>query len=239
MDNLLNRVIGQFDTLISFLAISREDVFKLIKKEKNIWLPEDQESAFPDSYTIYRTQITHSAFLLGYSYFEAFLTDLIRQIYLSKPKMLPKEKQLKYAEILKTTDYKAILALMIEREIIDLFYKQMDEVVKYFEEKLNLKWPSDYKHEIVVTSYLRNCIVHNLSRADHRLSQVSEYKVDDKIELSSSDVHSFGLKARDLVRNLYKQATEKYFKNERKRRRSRTKSRKVASHLQGRKKSRK
>lgn len=214
MDNLLTRVISQFDTLIPFLAISREDVFNLIKKEKSIWFSPDQEPTFPDSYTIYQMQITHSAFLLGYSYFEAFLADLVREIYLSRPKMLPKEKQLKYADILKTNDYRAILELMVEREIIDLFYKRIDEVVRYFEEKLILKWPDEYKDEIVVTSYLRNCIIHNLSRVDYRLSKVSKYKVGDKIELSSSEVHSFGLKARDLVRNLYEQATEKYFKNE-------------------------
>jgi hypothetical protein len=136
VENLLNRVIRQFDTLIPFLTISHEEVFELIKKEKGIWFPGDQESAFPDSYIIYRTQIAHSAFLLGYSYFEAFLADLVRQIYLLRPTMLPKEKQLKYADILKTTDYEAILELMIEREIIDLFYKRIDEVVKYFEEKI-------------------------------------------------------------------------------------------------------
>lgn len=216
IDNLFPRVISQFDTLIPFLAISHKDVFNLIRKERNIWFPEDRESVFPGSYAIYQTQITHSAFLLGYSYFEAFLADLVRQIYLSKPTMLPKEKQLKYADILKTTDYEAILELMIEREIIDLFYKRMDEVIKYFEEKLNLKWPNNYKYEVVVTSYLRNCIIHNLSRVDYRLSQVSKYKIGAKIRLSSSDVHSFGLKARDLVQNLYMQATKKYLEKRRK-----------------------
>ena len=120
MANLLDRVIGQFDTLIPFLAISHEDVFELIKREKSIWFPVDEESGLPDSYGVYRNQITHSAFLLGYSYFEAFLADLVREIYLSRPNMLPKEKQLKYADILKTTDYRAILELMVEREIIDL-----------------------------------------------------------------------------------------------------------------------
>lgn len=211
MANLLDRVIGQFDTLIPFLAISREDVFELIKREKSIWFPGDEESGLPDSYEVYRTQITHSAFLLGYSYFEAFLADLAREIYLSRPKMLPKEKQLKYADILKTTDYGAILELMIEREIIDLFYKRIDEVVVYFEEKLNLIWPDDLKDGLLATSFLRNCIIHNLNRADHRLSKVSEYEVGDKIELAAGDVHSFGIKARGLVRNLYEQAKEKYF----------------------------
>ncbi len=213
MDNLLVRVIRQFDTLIPFLAVSHEDVFNLLNKERNIWFTRDQGAALTHSYKIYKTQIVHAAFLLGYSYFEAFLADLVRHVYMSRPEMLPKEKQLKYGEILNTTDYEAILEMMIEREIIDLFYKRIDEVVDYFEKKLNLKWPDSYKQEIVVTSCIRNCIVHNLSRADYRLSKVSEYRIGKKIELSSSEVHEFGIKARDLVRNLFQQASKRYFKN--------------------------
>lgn len=208
---MLERVIAQFDTLIPFLAISRQDIFDLINRERKVWFSQDQGLALPDSYEIYRTQINHSAFLLGYSYFEAFLADLVREIYLARPTMLPKEKQLKYGEILKTTDYTAILELMIEREIIDLFYKRMDELIEYFKEKLNLEWLDDYKEETIVNSYLRNCIIHNLSRADYRLSQVSDYQVGDKIELSSSDVHSLGIRARRLVRHLYSQAKKKHF----------------------------
>lgn len=211
MNKLLDRVINQFDSLIPFLAISHNEVFTLINKERNVWFSQDQRSTLPDSYSVYQTQITHSAFLLGYSYFEAFLADLIREIYLSKPEMLPKEKQLKYSEILKTTEYNAILELMIEREIIDLFYKRMDEVIKYFDKKLNLEWLEDYKDVTIVSAYLRNCILHNLNRVDYRLSNVSEYNIGDEIKLNSSDVHSFGLKARALVRHLHSQAKVKYF----------------------------
>lgn len=211
---MLDRVIAQFDTLIPFLAISREDIFNLINKEKGVWFPQN-ETAWPDSYVIYRTQINHSAFLLGYSYFEAFLADLVREIYLIRPKMLPIDKQLKYGEILKTTNYNAILELMIEREIIDLFYKRMDEVISYFNDKLTLEWLSEYRIETIVTSYIRNCIVHNLNRADYRLSQAStKYKVGDLIELGSSDVHSFGIKVRQLVRHLYNQAEVKHFSSQ-------------------------
>lgn len=211
MNDLLNRVIAQFDSLIPFLAISREDIFDLINREKGGWFPQT-EAILPDSYAIYRTQINHSAFLLGYSYFEAFLADLVREIYLSRPRMLPKDKRLAYGDILKTSDYRAILELMIEREIIDLFYQRMDEVIKYFEEKLNLEWLPDYRDETVITSLLRNCIVHNLNRPDFRLSQAStKYKDGDIIELSASDVHSYGIKVRQLVRHLYSQAEERHF----------------------------
>lgn len=210
MDNLLDRVISQFDTLISFLAISHEDVFDLIRKERKHWPDFNQDLTLPDSYNIFRTQIIHSAFILGYSYFEAFLTDLVREIYLLRPNMLPKEKKLKYADILKTDDYNAILELMIEKEIKDLFFKRMEEVVAYFEEKLNLNWQESNKDEIIRTSYMRNCIIHNLSKADHRLSEVSDFKAREKIELNFTDVHLYGMTARSLVRDLYNQALKKH-----------------------------
>lgn len=212
MENLQKRVISQFDTLVPFLALSHEEVFNLIKKDYSVWFPESSESGLPDSYSNYQIQVVHSAFLLGYSYFEAFLADLVRDIYLSRPKMLPKDKQLKYAEILNTSDYHAILQLMIEREIIDLFYRRMDEVVEYFEEKLKIKWSSEHKKKILYTSYLRNCILHNLSIVDHRLAKISEYEVGHKIRLTPSNVHSFGIMARNLVEELYKQAADRYFK---------------------------
>jgi hypothetical protein len=92
MNNLLDRVISQFNSLIPFLAISHKEVFDLLKKEKKIWFLPDQEATLPDSYRIYQTQITHSAFLLGYSYFEAFLSDLAKEILRKRPGILPKEK---------------------------------------------------------------------------------------------------------------------------------------------------
>jgi hypothetical protein len=103
---------------------------------------------------------------------------------------------------------------MIDREISDLFYKRIDEVIKYFEEKLDLKWTDLPKDEVVIISYLRNCIIHNLGFADNRLSDVSkEYKQGEKIELNSSEVHSFGLKVRLLVRSLYEQAEKSHLKS--------------------------
>ena len=211
MDNLLDRVINQFDTLISFLAISHSDVFDLINRGKQVWLSQSQVSTFPDSYSVYKIQITHSAFLLGYSYFESFLADLVRQIYLSKPEMLPKEKQLKYSEILKSNNYEAIIELMVEKEIIDLFYKRMDAVIDYFRQKLRIEWLDKYKDETIISSYVRNCIIHNLNKVDSRLAQISGYNQGDIIELNPIDVHSFGLKARYLVRYLFQQAQKRYF----------------------------
>ncbi|MBI5303238.1 MAG: hypothetical protein HY868_13980 [Chloroflexi bacterium] len=213
MDNteFLMRLIRQLDALIPFLALSHQDVFDLIQKEKDIWFMESQRRTIPETYEIYCTQVNHSAFLLGYSYFEVFLGDLMKEIFLSNPSMLPKEKQLKFSEILEARTFESVIELMIEKENLALVYQSMDKVIDYFETKLNLHWTDEHKDTIIRATYLRNCIVHNMSRADSRLAQVSQYVVGQDINLTSSEVHAFGLIARALSRDLYRQAMERYF----------------------------
>lgn len=210
-ENLLDRLIGQLDTLIPFISISYEDVFNLIQKEKDIWFMENLKGTLPQTYEIFRTQVINSAFLLGYSYFEVFLGELIRKVYLSKPKMLPKDKQLKFSEILEANNYEDIIELMIEKENSALFYLSIEKIVEYYETKLTLKWPDKNKNAIIIASLLRNCIMHNMSLADKRLAQISGYQIGQEIQLGSSEVHSYGIHVRELSRDLYKQATERYF----------------------------
>lgn len=212
-DKSLTRFIGQLDTLIPFITLSYQDVFDLLQKEKDIWFIESQRRTIPETYEIYRIRVNHSAFLLGYSYFEVFLGELIKQIYLSKPQIQPKDKQLRFSEILETNTFEGIVELMIEKENLALFYQSMEKIIEYFETKLKLRWTDEHKEAIILASLLRNCIMHNMSQADSRLVQVSTtYVIGQEIQLKSSEIHSFGLKARILSRDLYKQAAERYFR---------------------------
>ena len=127
--------------------------------------------------------------------------------------MLSKDKQLKFSEILEVNTFGNVVELMIERENLALFYQSMEKIIEYLESKLNLKWADEPKEVIVLASLLRNCIMHNMSRADNRLVQVStKYTIGQEIKLDSSHVHSFGVQARVLSRDLYRQATERYFR---------------------------
>ena len=214
MNNLLDRLIGQLDALIPFLAIAHRDVFDLIQREKDIWFPEDQQSAVPNSYSVYRMQVTHAAFLLGYSYFEAFLTDLVQSVYQLYPKMLPAKKELKFSEILGVEDYEAVLGLMVDREVLALLYQGMGEIIEYFARKLQLEWPKEHEEETIVVSLMRNCLIHNNGLADGRLSRVSDFNVGDKIELGVDDVHSYGIVVRSVARYLYREAQRGYLDRE-------------------------
>ncbi|MEW6360297.1 MAG: hypothetical protein AB1696_28445 [Planctomycetota bacterium] len=208
----------QLDALIPFLALSHEDVFRLIRDERAVWPFEGAEDSLPSSYDTYRVQVTHGAFLLGYSYSEAFLADLVREIYTKKPSMLSKDKgkdegkeqdkQLQFSEILKVSCYKEVLTLMIEKEVLAVFRHQkgMAGVAEYFEKKPKLKWPEQEKEKAIRASLIRNCIIHNLAIADSMLAEVSDYREGDEIALTVSDVHQYGLVIRSLARDLYTRA---------------------------------
>jgi hypothetical protein len=209
--NLLDRINEQLDTLIPFLAISHQEVFELMQRERYIWFLPIQQDTLPSTYDIFEQLVTRSAFLLGYSYLEVFLADTVKQIYRSNPRMLPKDKQVKYGEIVEATSYDEIIDHLIEREVLDLFYQGADKIVKYFKERLRLEWTEEQEQRFMLASLVRNCIVHNMSQADARLSQVSAYKIGEDIKLSAPDAHELGIVARNLARSLYTQASERYF----------------------------
>ena len=209
MDNLLTRLIDQLDSLIPFIGISREDVFTLIQEKENLWF-QDSTDHLPDTYAVYRKQINHSSFLLGYSYFEAFLSDLAESIYIARPKMLPKQKKISFDEIVKAGTYEEALKIIVRKELHDLFYKTMRDIITYFADKLQLEWSSDAIEKFVEASCLRNCIIHNLGLADARLAMFPEYRLGEPFELTSSDVHSFGILGRREARNLWQQASTKH-----------------------------
>lgn len=177
------------------------------------WFSKNEQAVVPETYAAYRTQVVHAAFLLGYSYTEAFVADLAREIFRCHPRMLPKKKKLRFVDVLNNADYEGVLEHMIEKEIRGTFSQSMEKIIKYFDNKLGLVWPSGEAEQIVRASCLRNCIIHNMARVDAEMAKVGHYKVGDRIELQSGEIHSMGLRARSVARSLYAQADKKFFSN--------------------------
>ncbi len=125
--------------------------------------------------------------------------------------MLPKDKQVRFGEITELTTHKSIVELIIDKEVLDLFYQGMDRIIEYFEKKLRLEWEEQQKSAVIQASLIRNCFVHNMGRTDSRLAQFLGCNPGEEICLTVSDVHSFGMVARSLARSLFKQARERYF----------------------------
>jgi hypothetical protein len=198
---LLNRLIEQLDSLIAFMGLSHEEVFDLLQKERIPWFGDSAES-LPAAYATYRQQVVHSALLLGYSYFESFLTDLLAMILLSRPDMLPKDRKLPYSDVLASGSRAEIVDQMIKREILDLLYKSMGDIVAELRDRYGFTISEEEKRELCRASFLRNCIVHNSARADSRLAEFDGFEENQGFELTSGEVHALGITLRALVRRM-------------------------------------
>ncbi|MFO8007606.1 MAG: hypothetical protein R6V05_07730 [Candidatus Brocadiia bacterium] len=207
MDNLEQRFISQLDGLVAFLALAHEEVFTLVRRHYRDWVEAGQQDAVPDSFGLFQTQVANGAFLLGYSYFEAFLAYIIRRLYEANPRMLPCEKQLKFREVVDAGDYPSVLRKMVEKEVLSVMYGSVEDIRQYFQSKLSLPWPDSDR--IVEASRLRNCLLHNNAVVDGRLAEVSDWDEGDEITLTPSQVHEFGLVARRFARQLYQQVTDR------------------------------
>ena len=166
--NLLERLTGQLDTLVSFLALGHEEVFDLLRTHEDAWFESGAAGAMPVSYDDFQAQLAHGTFLLGYSYFEAFAADLTREIYRARPSLLPRDKQLRYGDILAKPKRPNVIELMIEREVCDLFYKSITDVASHYSQRFSIVWPR--VEDITEASLVRNCILHNGARVDDRLA---------------------------------------------------------------------
>lgn len=96
MSNVLQRLIAQLDALVPYLSLAHKDVFQLVAGEYDNCCSGIATVPFPSNFDAFSAQVNHSAFVLGYSYFDAFLADLMRAIYLSRPKMLPNGKKIDF-----------------------------------------------------------------------------------------------------------------------------------------------
>jgi hypothetical protein len=113
MHRLHDRFIEQMDSLVLFLALGKEEVLGFICEHPSR-MAEEQHPLIPSKFGVYQTQIAHAGFLLGYSYAEAFLNDVAREVYLKKPELLPGEERIRFKEILGLSDYDNLLRYMIE-----------------------------------------------------------------------------------------------------------------------------
>jgi hypothetical protein len=211
MKRLYNRLIEQLDSLVLFLALENEEVFRLVSDRHGTWMREDQQDLIPNKLPHYQTQIAHAAFLLGYSYTEAFLNDVARQIYLTKPELLPGDEKIRFREILGLSHYDNILRHMVDTTLFLMLRGSMKEIIRHFEAVLQLRLGENDKQTMVEASMIRNCIIHRMAIADDRLAEFSSrWSRGEPIELSVADVHGFGIVARRVAAAIRDQVSECY-----------------------------
>ncbi len=211
MADLYSHLITQLDGLVVLLAAPRREVFDFLKEHEADWLAALPEAEITEVFEDYQIQLVHAAFLLGYAYFEAFLADLAKAIYLARPKMLPKNKDVKYDTVISASSYDDLIRTLVELEVRSLFSKKIEDIAEHFREKLQLDWPAT--PTVVQASRLRNCLMHNNAVADERLAAVSAWQVGHPITLDVAEVHSLGLDGRKLAQAIHHSATERHFQS--------------------------
>lgn len=194
IDHLYIRLIGQFDSLIPFLGLTHEEIFLTLQENCIDWFSDKQQLALPNTFNQYSVQVSHAGFLLGYSYVEAFITDLIREIFNARRDLLPQEKSLKFIDILPLENYEQIIIKMIDSTLGDM--NSLEKKVLRLE-KLGLQVTQSEK--IIEGHTVRHALIHNSGRINREQSPTSQWKIGDVIELTSSDVNNFGLAAREYA----------------------------------------
>ena len=208
----LDRLIDQLDALIPFITTSEKDVFDLLNRERAEWFFHAPE-ALPRAYELYRKQINHAAIVLGYSYFENFLSELLTEILHSRPEMLPRNKEIMYSDIIGKSSIDDVIEVMIKKELLELFYMSMSDIITKLCEKYNFTINNIESELLCKFSLIRNCIIHNSSCADERLAEYDGFNLGEEFEIRYPEIHEIGLKLRSLVRRMYTEAQENHINN--------------------------
>ena len=195
IDHLYIRLIGQFDSLIPFLGLTHEEIFLTLQENYTDWFSNKQQLILPDTFNQYSVQVSHAGFLLGYSYIEAFITDLIWEIFNARRDLLPKKNVLEFTDILSLENYEQIVIKMIDSTVGEM--NSLEKKILRLEKILGLRVTQSEK--IIEGHIIRHALIHNSGRINRKQSPTAQWQLGDVIELTASDVHNFGLEAREYA----------------------------------------
>ncbi len=160
--NDLENLFKQLNLIVGFLDVSDEDVYNQIKNHDRFGLGVSIEDLYDNSFENYRNHITTSAFILGISHFEDYITKIIAKLLVMNPRSNKIKVNISTFQEC-GNDYLRILGNEQARKLT-------------FSEKVNFikKTYSDYDtskiNEIIYGNKIRNCLIHNNGYADERLS---------------------------------------------------------------------
>lgn len=191
--NDLDYLLKQLNLLIGFLDVSDQTVYNQIKKHDRFSLGLTIEQLYDGNYDNYSNHITTSALLLGFSHFEDFMSKSIVKYLISYPDKNDCKITLKIIRE-KGSDLVSSLAEEQSRRLT------FSEKIKFVEKNLT-GISTQILTEIKFVNDIRNCLMHNNGLADNRLNP--KYQAGQKIVLTSRDVNDYGLKARQLAREIW------------------------------------
>ncbi|MFL5329889.1 MAG: hypothetical protein ACJ8C4_13350 [Gemmataceae bacterium] len=192
------RLISQLDSLVAFLSLAHHEVYEVVSENYATWYRDERQSTRPRGFQEYSQQVAHSAFLLGYSYAEAFICDVIRLVYSCRRDLLPSDKTLRFDELLPLREYEDVVQKMIDRTVSRL--NSLEEKTEHLNKGLSLGISEPAQLSDAHTA--RNALVHNAGRVNRTPSHESHWRAGDTVRLSVDDVHDFGTAVRAFAEDL-------------------------------------
>lgn len=185
-------LIQQLNLLVGFLDVSDEDVYNQIKEHDRFGTGLTIEQLYQKKYKNYSSHISASAFILGFTHFEDFLT----------------KQMIKYLTINPTKNgYKVSMSTIKEKGDELTNYVATEQAKRFtFTEKIKViegigGINPKLTDALRIANDIRNCVMHNNGIADERLKSL--YPCGEKIVLSSGEVNGLGLVTRQLAKELW------------------------------------
>jgi hypothetical protein len=96
------------------------------------------------------------------SSFENFLKNCLRLYFFYQPNVLKSQKTLGYEQIINSKSIEEVISTIIEKELMELFYKSIDDINDYLKIKIGLNLKQNNKWNVFRERFFRrNVITHN------------------------------------------------------------------------------
>lgn len=186
-------LIQQLNLLIGFLDVSDENVYNQIKTHDRYSLGITIEELYQNSYENYSSHISSSAFILGFTHFEDFLTKRIVKYLIHNPTLNT------YKVPIKTIHEKgeSLVTYLAVEQARRLTFSEKIKLIEANISAINSKLAA----ELRFANDIRNCLMHHNGIADNRIQQ--KFNPGDKIILKSGDVNGLGLTTRMFAKQIW------------------------------------
>jgi uncharacterized protein YutE (UPF0331/DUF86 family) len=109
--------------------------------------------------------------------FLCYLKDVLVEVVNKQPNILKSSETEKLEDILSFESIEELREFIIEKKLKTLFYKNIDDINKFFTDKLGMDILGDSKDELNLLIKQRNVIVHNRAKInDELLALVPQYE---------------------------------------------------------------
>jgi hypothetical protein len=126
----------------------------------------------------------------AYALFEGYLSEILRRRMRQQPRLMSSQRELKYDQVFLATSKEALIESMIDREMRDLLYLSVLDLLKKMRDKMGFASLSvEWDEKVNYISLVRNCLLHNRGQVDARLASVQPtVQAGDRLSIGELDV---------------------------------------------------